>query len=458
MKAALQPGDMKDPSLQISGWKNILRALRSRNYRLFFLGQGVSLIGTWMQTLAMSWLVYRLSNSAFILGIVGFAGDLPSFILMPLAGVWADRINRRKILVITQTLAMIQAFVLAILVLTGSVQVWHLIVLAVSLGLINAFDMPARQSFVIEMVEDKKDLPNAIALNSSIFNSARLIGPAVAGILIAVLGEGYCFLINGFSFLAVIAALLSMQIKPHRGRAKIGGTLQGLKEGFSYALGFMPIRSLLFLVAIVSLMGMSYAVLMPVLAREVLAGGSHTFGFLMGAGGLGALIAGIHLASRKSVLGLGRLIPLSLALFSLSIIALSLSHNLGLSLVIMLAAGFGVMTQIASCNTLIQTMVEEDKRGRTMGIYAMSFRGISPFGSLLAGSLASKIGAPHTIQIGGIFCLMAALWFYRKLPAFRNFVRPIYARAGIIPDLDPGIGSERDLTIPPDRPEDSQEN
>jgi len=440
---------MADQPDQITGLRIILRALRSRNYRLFFLGQAISLIGTWMQTVTLAWLVYRLSNSAFLLGVIGFAGDLPAFILMPIAGVWADRVNRRQILILTQTLAMIQALILAILVLTHTVQIWHLIALSAFLGLINGLDMPTRQAFVIEMVENKDDLPNAIALNSSIFNSARLIGPSIAGILIAALGEGFCFLINSFSFLAVIAALLAMKISDHRARAEISDTLQELKQGFAYAFGFMPIRSLLILVALVSLMGMSYSVLMPILARDVLGGGSHTFGFLMGAGGLGALIAGIYLASRKSVLGLGRLIPLSLALFSLAIIALSLSRNVGLSLVIMLVAGFGVMTQIASSNTLIQTIVEDDKRGRIMGIYAMSFRGISPFGSLIAGTLASRIGAQFTILIGGLFCLLGAIWFRQKLPAFRKFIRPVYQKAGIIPELASGIRSGTELTIPP---------
>ena len=428
----------------------VLRALRARNYRLFFFGQTVSLIGTWMQTIAMSWLVYRLSNSAFLLGLVGFAGDLPSFILMPIAGVWADRLDRRKVVIATQTLAMVQALILAGLVLSHTVQIWHIISLAIFLGFINAFDMPTRQAFVIEMVERKDDLQNAIALNSSIFNAARLLGPSIAGILIAAVGEGYCFLINGLSFLAVIAALLAMRIKTHPHRANIRDTFAELKEGFLYVYRFIPIRSILILVALVSLMGMNYAVLMPIMAKDILKGGPHTLGFLMGATGLGALVAAVFLASRRTVLGLGRIIPMACALFSVCIIALSFSRSFTLSLFIMLLAGFGVMTQIASSNTLIQTMVEDDKRGRVMGMYAMSVRGISPFGALLAGSLAAKIGAPYTLAIGGACCLLGAAWFSRKLPAIRKLTRPIYVRAGIIPEVAAGLGSATQAVITPE--------
>jgi len=430
-----------------TGLKAILRALRSRNYRLFFIGQAISLIGTWMQTVAASWLAYRLSNSAFILGIVGFVGDIPSFLFMSIAGVMADRWDKRKILLLTQSMAMLQAFILAALSLTGTIRIWHLISLNAFLGLINAFDMPTRQAFVVEMLENKNDLPNAIALNSSIFNSARMIGPSIAGILISTLGEGFCFLINGLSFGAVIAVLLAMKITTQSPKAKIMDTFQGLKQGFAYAFGFLPIRAMLLLVALVSLLGMSYAVLMPVLARDILHGGPNTLGFLMASSGSGALIAAIYLAARRSVLGLGRMIPLSLCMFSVSIICMALSRNLILSAMLMFIAGFGVMTQVASSNTLIQTIVEEDKRGRVMGIYTMCFRGIAPFGSLLAGTLASRLGAPNTLLLGGIVCLLGALWFFRTLPEIRKLIQPIYIKAGIIPEIAQGINPEPEVSI-----------
>jgi len=413
------PSTKNSPGLRV-----ILRSLNSRNYRLFFAGQGISLIGTWMQNIAMSWLVYRLTNSVFLLGVVTFAGDIPAFFIMPFAGVFADRWNRRRILVITQSLAMIQAFMLSVLVLTGKVQVWHLVALAVFLGVINAFDMPTRQSFVVEMIEKKEDLVNAIGLNSTIFNGARLVGPSIAGLLIAAVGEGWCFLTNGFSFLAVIAALLAMRVNERLIPEKDYDTLRGLKEGLSYAYNHTPIKSILLLLVLIGLVGMPYVVLMPVMARDILRGGPYTLGFLMGAAGLGALVSALRMASRSDAKGLERYIPLSAALFGAGLIAVSFSKFFPLSLVLVLAAGFGLMTQFTCSNTLIQTLVDDDKRGRVMSLYTMAFRGIAPFGSLLAGAMASKIGAPRTLLIGGAACILGALLFARNLPAIRAAMHP----------------------------------
>jgi MFS family permease len=412
----------------------IFRALSHRNYRLFFGGQGLSLIGTWMQQIAISWLVYQLTHSALLLGTVGFASRIPTFLLAPLAGVLADRWNRHRILIITQTLSMIQAMMFAILILTETITVWHIISLSVFLGLVNALDIPTRQSFVVDMIERKEDLGNAIALNSSMVNGARLIGPSVAGILIATLGEGMCFLLNGLSFIAVIVALLAMNIEPKLREGQSSQVFKGLQEGFSYAFGFPPIRSILFLLALVSLMGMPYTVLMPIFAEKILQGGPQTLGFLFGANGVGAVAGSIFLASRKNVLGLGRIIVISSTLFGIGLVVFSLSRLYWLSLFIMLLTGFGMMVQMASSNTVLQTIVEEDKRGRVMSFYMMAFMGMVPFGSLLAGSLANSIGAPKTVMIGGIACILGSVLFAERLPSLRRVVRPIYMKKGILPE------------------------
>ena len=419
------------------GVKLIFRALSHRNYRLFFGGQSISLIGTWMQQIAISWLVYRLTNSALLLGIVGFSSRIATFLLASLAGVLADRWNRHRVLVITQTASMIQAMVLAILVLTGTIAVWHIILLSLLLGLINALDVPTRQSFIVDMIEKREDLGNAIALNSSMVNGARLIGPSVAGILIATLGEGICFLLNGLSFIAVVVALLAMKITPKNREIQNLQVLQELKEGYSYAFGFAPIRSVLLLLALVSLMGMPFTVLMPVFAEKILQGGPRALGFLLGATGVGAVAGSIYLASRKSVVGLGRIIVIASSLFGIGLIAFSFSRVFWLSLLIMLVTGFGMMVQMASSNTILQTLVEEDKRGRVMSFYTMAFMGMVPFGSLLAGSLADMIGAPKTVMIGGIACIIGSIMFAKKLPLLRSMVRPIYIKKGILPETLP---------------------
>jgi MFS family permease len=429
--------------------KQTLRALRYRNYRLFFSGQSLSLIGTWMQQVALGWLVYRMTDSAFLLGLVGFSSQIPTFILASFAGVLADRYNKHKIIIATQTLAMIQAFILAFLTLTGSIQIWQILLLSLFSGLINAFDMPTRQSFVIDMVEDRNDLPNAIALNSSMFNAARLIGPTLAGFLITAIGEGFCFLVNGLSYLTVIVALLMMKISVNINNRKKEKVLKGMKEGIKYAYNHKPIRVLLLLIGLVSLTGMPYTVLMPVFAKDILHGNAHTLGFLFGAVGSGALIGAIYLASRKTVLGLGRWIAIATSIFSLGLLFFSFSRNIYLSVGLMLFTGFGMMMQMASTNTLLQTLVDDDKRGRVMSLYVMAFMGTAPFGSFMAGTLASTIGAPYTVLSSGIICLIGAVLFYKNLPSLRKHIRPIYVKMGILPEVSRGLQSTTNLKMPP---------
>jgi MFS family permease len=399
-----------------SGLRSVFRSLKYRNFRLFFGGQSLSLIGTWIQRIATSWLVYHLTGSAIMLGLVGFVGQIPTFILAPFGGVASDRWNRYHLLILTQVLAMVQAAVLALLILFGKIEVWQVIVLSIFLGIVNAFDVPIRQAFFIQMIEKKEDLGNAIAINSSMVNSARLIGPAVAGVLISVTGEGVCFLINAISFIFVIISLLMMKIPPRVKIQRQSQMFSEMKAGFQYAFGFLPIRYIILLLALVSLMGMPYSILMPVMAKEVLHGDSHTFGFLMAASGLGALTGAYYLASRKSVAGLSKIIPMSAAVFGIGLIAFSFSRSFIISLILMVFTGLGMMMQMAASNTVLQTIVDDDKRGRVMSFYTMAFMGIAPFGSMLAGSLAKWVGTPITIMIGGICCIAGALVFAIKLP------------------------------------------
>lgn len=420
--------------------RHLLRALRSRNYRLFVAGQGVSLVGTWMQHVAMSWLVYRLTGSVLLLGIVGFTSQIPTIFISPVAGVLADRWDRRRLLLATQSLALLQAAFLALVVLTGVVQVWQIILLSLILGVVNAFDIPIRQSFVVEMVEHREDLGNAIALNSSLVNGARLIGPAIAGLLVASVGEGICFILNAISYLAVIVALAAMRIPPaaHAPRAK-RNLRHELYEGFIYAYNFGPIRSILLLLAVVSLMGMPYSVLVPVFAKDILHGGAHTFGFLMTAAGSGALVGTLYLASRQSVRGLGLVIVRATIFFAVGIAIFALSSNFMLSLAALALTGFGGMTLVASCNTVLQTILDEDKRGRVMSFFTMSFIGMAPLGSLGAGSMAGIFGPRDTLLLGCVGCLIGAAVFARHLPHLREKVRPIYLRMGIIQEVATGL-------------------
>jgi MFS family permease len=441
----------KYPIDGLKGHHIIFRSLRYRNYRLFFAGQLLSLIGTWTQQTALPWLVYRNTGSVFLLGVVAFSSQIPAFLLTPLAGVLSDRWNRYYILITTQVLAMIQAFALGFLFFAGDIQVWQIILLAVLLGLINAFDMPTRQAFVVEMVENRDDLSNAIALNSMMFNSARLVGPTLAGIVIAATNEGVCFFINGISFLFVIASLLMMKVRRPKTKTRKTHVLHELKEGLSYAIGFTPLRYIILLLALVSLVGMPYTILMPVFASKVLGGGPYTLGFLMAASGIGALTGSIYLASKKSVRGLVRIIPLSTATFGIGLVAFSLSRLLWFSLPLMFVTGLGMIMQMAACNTIIQTIVDDDKRGRVMSFYVMAFIGTAPFGSLLAGALASVIGAPNTLTIGGALCVLGAVIFALKLPDLKKSIRPIYVKLGIISEVSSGIQAAANLTVPPER-------
>jgi MFS family permease len=431
-------------------WNLIVRALRHRNYRLFFGGQGISLVGTWMTRVATGWLVYRLTGSAFLLGLVSFAGQIPILVLGPFAGVWIDRWNRHRLLVITQALSMVESFVLAALALARIITVREVILLNLFQGAVNAFDMPARQAFVIEMVEEPEDLGNAIALNSSLVNAARLIGPSVAGLIIAAVGEGYCFLIDGFSYMAVIASLLLMIVTPRAVERSHSSVLSELRDGWNYVNGFRPIWSILLLLACISLVGMPYTALMPIFAGKVLHGGAHTLGFLMGAVGVGALFGAVTLAARPSVLGLGRLVPMTATGFGISLIAFSASRMLWLSLILLVITGFCFMQNLASCNTILQTIVENEKRGRVMSFYSVAFQGVAPFGSLIAGAVASRIGAPHTLMIGGAICVCGAGLFALQLPTLRKLIHPIYVRIGIIPELARGVYAASVLQDPPE--------
>lgn len=428
----------------------MFRALHYRNYRLFSIGQGISLIGTWMQQIALSWLVYRLTDSVFLLGAVTFCSQVPSFLLGPFAGVVADRFDRHKVLLTTQALSMLQASTLAALVLADTIQIWHLLVLSAVLGIINAYDIATRQAFVIQMVDKREDVSNAIALNSSMFNMARLVGPSVAGILIATVGEGICFLMNAVSYVAVIGSLLLMHLKPFERVVQKRKVWQSLKEGFGYAFGFPPIRALISIVACLSLFGMPFSVLMPVFARDILHGNANTLGYLMGASGVGALTGAMFLAQRKTVVGLGKIMVFTMLTFGLGLIAFSFSQVLLISLVCMLFSGFGMIVTMASGNTLLQTIVEDDKRGRVMSLYSMAFMGMAPFGSMLAGSVAEYIGVNFTLAACGLLCAISIIPFALKLGRLRQMVYPIYERLGILPEIATGLQAASTLTTPPE--------
>lgn len=430
--------------------RSLLRALRSRNYRLFFVGQLVSLVGTWMAQVAMSWLVYQLTGSKLLLGTVAFASQIPGFILGPWVGVMVDRWNLRRTLIITQTLSMLQAFTVAILTLTGVIKTGQIITLALIVGVINAFDMPARQSFVVHMVEKREDLPNAIALNSTMFNASRLIGPTVASLVLVGLREflpeysiflriGLCFLANGVSFIAVIVALLAMHVTLQSNGKRKSGALGELREGWRYAFGSLPIRMLLMNLAIISLMGTPYTVLLPVFAKDVLHGSEGTLGMLTASIGCGALLGGLRLAARRSVLGLGKWIAIGATAMGVSLIAFSTTRTLWLAVPILACCGFAMVTQMAASNTVLQTIVDDDKRGRVMALYGMAFLGMMPLGSLMAGFLAQRIGAPITVALGGVVCIVTGSWFWSMLPQVREHIRPIYERRGILTPVATGL-------------------
>jgi MFS family permease len=427
----------------------MFRALQYRNYRLFFTGQSISLIGTWMQQVAMSWLVYRLTDSVFLLGMVSFANQIPSFVLGPFAGVISDRFNRHRVLLLTQFLLLLQASALAFLVLSETITITHILVLGAFSGVVNAFDMSARQSLVVHLVEKREDVSNAIALNSSMFNMARLVGPSVAGALIAAVGEGVCFLINALSYLAVLGSLILLRLPEFIKSTEQENVFQSLGEGFRYAFGFAPIRTILLLIASLSLFGMPFSVLMPVFARDVLHGDASTLGLLMGASGVGALCAALYLAARKTVIGLGKVIVGAALLFGVGLISFSFSQTLVLSLICIFFTGLGMILQMASSNTLLQTIVDDDKRGRVMSFYSMAFMGMAPVGSLLAGWAAEHYGVHYTLMACGIISLLTIIPFALMFPRLRVLVQPIYQRLGILPEIASGLRSATQLTTPP---------
>jgi MFS family permease len=408
--------------------------MRHRNYRLFFYGQGISLIGTWITRITTGWLIYRLTHSAALLGIISFAGQLPTFLFSAFAGAWIERMNRHRMLTFTQVLACLQAFAMAALTLTGRITVTQILLLSMAQGFITAFDTPTRQAFIIQMVEGKQDLGSAIALTSSLVTLARLVGPAVAGLLIAAWGEGWCFFIDGLSYIAVIASLLMMHVRHQKLDRSKASVLSQLHDGWKYVSGFRPIRDILLLFALVSITAMPYMVLLPIFADKVLRGGPHTLGALSGAAGFGAVLSSVVLAARHGVRGLTASIRNAALMFGGGIIVFGFSHNLLLSMAALVVAGYGMMQQMASSNTMIQTLVHEDKRARVMSYYTMAYMGMTPFGSLLTGALAQRIGAPATVGVTGAFTLVGALLFATQLQSIRTDAAHAIRVAGIVPD------------------------
>jgi MFS family permease len=430
------------PAPRNGGLQIAVRALRHRNFQLFFSGQLISLIGTWMQTVAQSWLVYRITGSSLLLGSVGFASQIPVFLFAPIGGIVADRHNRRHVVIGTQIAAMILASILAVLTLTGRVQVWHIFVLASLLGIVNAFDIPGRQSFLVNMV-GKEDLMNAIALNSSMFNGARIIGPAIAGVLVAKIGEGWCFFANAVSYIAVIAGLLMMRVPPRSYRTSNASPLAHIIEGFRFVRHAAPIRAILLLLGLVSLVAMPYTVLMPIFDDRILHRGAQGLGILMGATGVGALLGALTLATRTGVRGLGRWVALSCGGFGVSLVLFSLSRYFWLSTALLLPVGFCMMLQMSSSNTLIQAMVPDHLRGRVMAVYSMMFMGMAPFGALFGGALADRLGAPLTVSMGAVACIGGAALFGLHLPKIR-----VEARRLIVAQEAAGGEPSQEMTTP----------
>lgn len=438
-----------------------VRALAHRNFRLFLIGQGISLVGTFMQQVAVSWVVLALTDSASLLGVVAFAGQIPGLVVTPLAGVLVDRWNRHRLLLVTQTVSMFQALALAALAFAGVLAVWHMVALSLLLGVVNAFDMTGRQAFLTQMIDRHEDIANAIALNSSLVNVSRLVGPLLAGLVLWLTSAAICFLANGLSYLAVLAALLAMHVAPHGRPAHHVSLWEGLREGARYVFGFAPVRSLLILLAMTSLLGMSYMVLLPVFARDVLGGGAGTLGILTGASGLGALVAAVMLAGRRSVLGLGRWITLTPGLLGMALVGFSLVRGVWPAALLLAVAGFAMIMQMSATNTVLQTIVPEDRRGRVMSYYTMAFLGMAPLGSLLGGTLAEALsealgeraaGAPLVVRGAGACCIIGSLLFAVQLPRLRELVRPIYVRMGILPEAASGVQAATQLNVPPEVP------
>jgi MFS family permease len=423
------PRDTTNPARR-SRMQDMVRSLRHRNFQLFFSGQLISLIGTWMDTVAEAWLVYRLTHSSLLLGIASFASQIPVFLLAPLGGLVADRFNRHRVVISTQSISMVLAGILSFLTLTKRVTVADVIILAALMGCVNAFDIPARQAFLVDMV-GREDLMNAIALNSSMFNGARVVGPSIAGILVASIGEGWCFFANSVSYIAVIAGLLFMKIERTNIQRRAVSPIEHIAEGFRFVRNTRPIAAILLLLGLVSLVGMPYTVLMPVFATKILHGNASTLGVLMGATGIGALMGALLLASRTEVRGLGRFVFISCAGFGSSLIIFSFSRWYALSVALLVPVGFCMMVQMASSNTLIQAMVPDSLRGRTMAVYSMMFMGMAPLGALIAGASAQRVGAPITVALGGAVAICGAVIFARHLPKIRVEARQLIIAQGM---------------------------
>jgi len=437
----MQNRSNEPPRLYFSALTRTFRSLGSRNYRLFFTGQGVSLIGTWMQNVALNWLLFRLTGSPFMLGAATFAGQIPIFLLAPVSGVIGDRFDRRKILIAVQCASMAQAFILAGITLAGVVQAWHLLLLTFLLGVINAFELPIRQALVFDLLDDKRDLPNAIALNSSLFNGSRLIGPAVAGMIVAMAGEGICFLINAVSYLASISAFSAMKIKSAGREKRESRVFSDIKDGIKYAAVSTPVKELLILIALISFFGLTFPVLLPVFASDILHGNSHTFGLLVSSAGAGAFTATLYLASRNSIKGLGRIVNIALYAISIGFLIFSFSTVLYVSMAALFIVGFTSIVVIASCNTILQTVVDESKRGRVMSLYVMAFTGTAPVGGLIAGSISEVAGAPVTLAACGLCCMVIAVLFTVMLPGVmkssKSFIRDaVYKREPLHADIE----------------------
>lgn len=416
--------------------KPIIRALYNRNYRIFFTGQGLSIIGTWMQNIALSWLIYRLTDSAFMLGLVAFSGQIPNFVLAPFAGIWIDRLGKRTILLVTQVLSFVQAALLSWLTLTNQIEIEHILVLSLMLGCINACDVPARHAISVEMMETQEERQNAIALNSVTYNMARLLGPSAAGILIPMIGEGYCFLLNAFSYLISVISLVALRLKVNMPKRRHDNMLQHFREGYTYTFKQLPLRNILVLLGIISLTAMPYTVLLPVFVTQNLGAGAGTLGFLMAVAGCGSVIAALVMASRTDFQGLEKLLVVSATAIGVGLIGFMLPGNLWLSAVLMLILGIGFLIQIVGSNTLLQCLVDDSMRGRVMSFYTMIVMGIGPIGSLVAGFLAGQIGVVHTLALGGVCSLAGAVFFARYLPVFRAQACPIYVQSGSLSSHD----------------------
>ena len=430
----------------LGAFTQVFASLKSYNFRLYFGGQCISLIGTWMQQIAMSWLVFRLTGSVFLLATVTFMAQIPILVATPYMSVFVDRFDRRKLLMLTQSLSMLQALLMAVLTLTGLIQVWHIMILSLLIGLINALDNPTRQSFYPSLVPRDK-LSNAIALNSAVINGSRLIGPAVGGVLIGLLGEGICFLLNGISYIAVIIALLMMRVMPQRGKGVKQKVWEDMRDGFQYVVGNIPIRTLLLLMSVISFFGLPLMTFIPAYVKTILHGGSEMLGLLLSCIGVGSFIAALYLAARKSVLGLGKVVMLSGVLLGIGLSVMSFVSIPWVAAVLCLPIGFSVIAAVASINTLLQTLSREDKRGRVMGYMAMAFTGMAPVGSIILGAFEEFVGLQVIILLSGICCFLASLIFEYYRPVVRKYARPIYIDKGIIKEIVVGIDSTEEQQV-----------